>query len=349
MTPESVRTEVRQWLAHHWDPDLALVEWRTRLLDSGWAVPSWPTQQCGRGLPPWADRIVAEEIETAGAVGLPLGSGVGLAIPTLVAHADAELLARLVRPTLIGEMKWCQLFSEPGAGSDLASLTTTAVRDGDEWVVDGQKVWTTGAQRADVAMLLARTEPAGSKHAGITYFVLPMRQPGVEVRPILQMNGHASFNAVFLTAARIPATDIVGAQGDGWRIGRTTLSRERSFATLRRARIAAGSERALVEARAEAEAHFATYAWYPQRAGRAELVAERAKALGVADVPVVREVIGGLHAFVRANEWTAARASAARELGQPPGRRGRSASWRPRRSPAGPHEPMGSSAAHVAC
>ena len=144
---------------------------------------------------------------------MPLGGGTSLASPTVLEHGSDELRDRVLRPTLIGEVRWCQLFSEPGAGSDLAGLATSAVLDGDEWVVNGQKVWTTSAHHADLAMLLARTDHGVPKHDGLSYFVLPMHQAGVEVRPIRQMNRHSSFNEVFLTDARVPAAG--GARGSG--------------------------------------------------------------------------------------------------------------------------------------
>ena len=322
---EAVALEARAWLRANWDDSQSLVEWRARLVDSGWAVPSWPTRWFGRGLPAWADQVVADELRAIGAVGNPLGSGMTLAAPTLLEHGSDELNDRVIRPTLTGEVTWCQLFSEPGAGSDLASLAAWAELDGDEWVVNGQKVWNTSAHHADLAILLARTDRGASKHHGISYFVLPMRQPGVEVRPIVQMNRHASFNEVFLTDARSPAGNLVGELHDGWRIARTTLHHERSFATMRRPSLGlpgAAPGRAVREAQAEADDHFATYVWYPQRAGRADLVVPRAQALGVADDPVVRQHITRLLSFVRANEWTAARARAARALGRPPGPEG---------------------------
>jgi len=321
VTDDDVRAELREWLGQAWDPDRSLVEWREVLVDSGWAVPSWPSRWHGRGLPAWADKLAAEEIRQAGAVGPPLGAGTSLAAPTLLAHADDELNERILRPTLTGEVTWCQLFSEPGAGSDLAGLSTTAVRDGDDWVVNGQKVWTTSAHHADLGMLVARTDWDVPKHHGISYFVLPMRQDGVQVRPIVQMNRHCSFNEVFLTDARVPAANLVGRLGDGWRAARTTLMHERTFATMRRQPLQ-GSGRALAEAQAEAEEYFKTYEWYPQRAGRSDLVISRARQHGVDRDPIVRQEIAELLSLVRASEWTAARARAARELGRPPGPEG---------------------------
>jgi alkylation response protein AidB-like acyl-CoA dehydrogenase len=319
---QALRREVSQWLAAHWDPGLGLLEWRERLVDGRWAVPSWPSRWHGRDLPSWADKVVADEIRDAGAVGTPLGGGMSLAAPTILAHGGDDLRERLLRPTITGALTWCQLFSEPGAGSDLAGLSTTAMRDGDDWIINGQKVWNTSAHHADFGMLLARTDWDVPKHAGISYFALPMQQPGVEVRPIVQMNGHSSFNEVFLTDARVPAANLVGQPGDGWRAARTTLMHERTFATLRRPNFSDGGGRAVDEAAAESAEHFATYSWYPQRAGRADLVAARAQHHGRADDPLVRQEISGLVSFQRANEWTAARARAARAAGRAPGPEG---------------------------
>jgi alkylation response protein AidB-like acyl-CoA dehydrogenase len=316
---------VREWLRENWDQHSSLLEWRERLVDSGWAVPSWPTEWFGLGLPAWADSVVAEEIKRIGAVGTPVGSGMSLAAPTLIEHASHELKRELLRATLTGASTWCQLFSEPGAGSDLAGLSASAVLDGDEWVVNGQKVWNTSAHHADYGMLLVRTNTTVPKHEGITYMVLPMHQQGVEVRPIRQMNRHSSFNEVFMTDARVPARFVVGTVNDGWRVARATLAHERSFATLRRPRFDSPDGRrglALDEAELEAEKHFRTYVWYPQRAGRADLVIERAREMGRDRDPVVRDRIADLISFVKVNEWTAQRARAARALGRPPGPEG---------------------------
>ena len=153
-----------------------------------------------------------EEFAAVGAVGPAVGGGMGLAAPTLLAHGSDDLKRRLLPRALTGEDTWCQLFSEPTNGSDLAGLSTHAERDGDEWVVNGQKLWSTSAHHADLGLLLARTDPDVPKHRGISYFVLPMHQPGVEVRPLRQMNEHSSFNEVFLTDARVPADNLVGSR-----------------------------------------------------------------------------------------------------------------------------------------
>jgi alkylation response protein AidB-like acyl-CoA dehydrogenase len=320
--PDLVRADLADWVRQHWDPDTALRDWRVLLLASGWAVPSWPERWHGRGLPAWADELVASELLRLGAVGTPVGSGTWLAAPTILAHGSDELRERLLGPILVGEQTWCQLFSEPGAGSDLAGLSTTAVLDGDSWVINGQKVWNTSAHHADMGMLLARTDSDVPKHDGITYFALPMSQPGVEVRQLRQMNFHASFNEVFLTGARVPRENVIGEVGQGWKAALTTLAYERRFSTLRRPAYSQAPGQALDEARAEADDHFATYSWYPQRAGRPDLVIEHARAAGVTGDPVIRQAIARLVTLQRVSSWTAERARIARALGARPGAEG---------------------------
>ena len=320
--PDQIRTELTEWVQQHWDPGLALRDWRELLLQAGWAVPSWPARWHGRDLPAWADELVTSELIRLGAVGVPVGSGTWLAAPTILAHGTDELRDRLLEPILTGEQTWCQLFSEPGAGSDLAGLSTSAVLDGDTWVINGQKVWNTSAHHADMGMLLARTDASVPKHQGITYFALPMQQPGVEVRQLRQMNFHASFNEVFLTDARVPRDNVIGTVGGGWTAALTTLAYERRFSALRRPDYSPAPGRALEEARAEADDHFATYSWYPQRAGRPDLVVEHARAAGVSDDPVIRQAIARLITMHRASIWTAERARAARAAGARPGAEG---------------------------
>jgi alkylation response protein AidB-like acyl-CoA dehydrogenase len=196
-TSAAVRGQVRAFLEENFDRDIPLRSWLEGLADSGWASPQWPAKWFGKGLPSALAAEAFDEFRKAGAPGPPAGLGRMLAAPTIIAHGTEKQRQRLVRRILIGEDAWCQLFSEPGAGSDLASLQTRAELDGEEYVVNGQKVWTSGASVADLGMLLTRTEADVLRHRGITYFVFEMDQPGAEVRPLKQMTGDAHFAEVF--------------------------------------------------------------------------------------------------------------------------------------------------------
>ena len=320
-TETSVRADVRAWLEANWKPEMSLREWRELLADSGWGCPTWPAEWCGRGLPVAMESVVGEEFRRAGAVGVPAGGGVGLAGVTILEHGSDDLKRRLLRPIVTGEDTWCQLFSEPGSGSDLAGLTTRAEFDGESWIVNGQKVWNTSAHHAKWGMLLGRTNWDVPKHGGISYFALEMDQPGVVVRPLRQMNGHASFNEVFLNDARVRPENVIGEVGQGWTVALATLAHERRLAG-RMGRSQRGEGRALDEYRAELAEIMAPYVWYPQRAGRVDLVVERAKATGKNNDPAVRQEIAKLLALARASEWTQRRAQEARAQGRPPGPEG---------------------------
>jgi alkylation response protein AidB-like acyl-CoA dehydrogenase len=227
-TTEDAVSEVRAWLGQNWDPEISLGDWWGRLGESGWSAPTLPVDSYGRGLSRSDAVRVHQELTAAGAVGPPNGLGLLLAAPTIVTHGTREQIGAYVRDIVTGQKAWCQLFSEPGAGSDLAGLTTRAERDGDEWVVTGQKVWTSGGQYADLGMLLARTDFDVPKHQGITWFALDMRQPGVEIRPLRELTGHAVFNEVFLTEARVSSTAVIGGVNQGWAVANTTLANERA-------------------------------------------------------------------------------------------------------------------------
>ncbi len=198
--------------------------------DAGLAWVHFPEGLGGLGLSRGAQQEVDALLLTAGAPQPDYGRnsiGLGMAAPTLIAFGTAEQQQRYLRPLFAGTEIWCQLFSEPGAGSDLAAVATRAVRDGDEWVVDGQKVWTSGAHNAQFAILVARTDTSVPKHAGMTYFVADMSDPGIEVRPLRQITGEAEFNEVFLSGVRIHDRNRVGAVGEGWKVATTTLNNER--------------------------------------------------------------------------------------------------------------------------
>jgi alkylation response protein AidB-like acyl-CoA dehydrogenase len=202
-------------------------DWTAKLFEGGWICASWPPEYGGRGLTLLQQVVLNEEFARVGA---PLRAdffGDTLVGPTLLQWGTEEQKQRFIPGILRGEIAWCQGFSEPDAGSDLASLKTRAVLDGDEWVVNGQKVWTTQAQYADYIFLLARTDPDAPKHAGISYLIVPMKQEGVEVRPIEQIDGSAEFNEVFFTNVRCPGDNVIGGVNNGWKVAMTTLGFER--------------------------------------------------------------------------------------------------------------------------
>jgi len=235
---EEFREEVRGWLRENHpgpEPEGSLdevmafrSEWQLKLHAAGWAGISWPKEYGGRGATLIEQAIFVGEAarqETpspANVLGLAMGG------PVVIAHGTEEQKQRYLEPILTGEEIWCQGFSEPESGSDLASLKTRAVKDGDEWVVTGQKVWTTFAQYAKWCMLVARTDPDAPKHQGLTYFLMDMEQEGVQTRPLVQITGEGEFNEVFMEEARIPDANVVGGVGNGWGVAITTLMNERA-------------------------------------------------------------------------------------------------------------------------
>ncbi len=227
-TSDAVLDELKDWLEDQWDPELTIAEWWERLGLAGWAAPTLPTNAYGRGVARSVAVRIANEIAAFGALGAPSGLGLLLAAPTIADHGSQEQIDIYVRDIVTGQRAWCQLFSEPGAGSDLAGLTCRAIEDGDEWIVNGQKVWTSLGQTADLGMLIARTAPDQPKHQGITYFAIDMHQPGIEVRPLREMTGHAMFNETFLTDARVPSAAIIGDRNGGWAVANSTLGHERA-------------------------------------------------------------------------------------------------------------------------
>ncbi|MFP5579967.1 MAG: acyl-CoA dehydrogenase family protein [Acidimicrobiia bacterium] len=226
--PTSVREEAERWFQENWDPELTLGQWWERLAESGWGFPTWPERWFGKGLSSDQAKQVGAARAAVGAVGPPSGIGVMMAGPTIIDHGTDEQCQRFLPNMVSGKEVWCQLFSEPGAGSDLAGLQTRAERDGDEWIVNGQKVWTSGAQFSRWGILIARTAVDVPKHEGITYFVIDMDQPGIEVRPLKEMTGGATFNEVFLTDARVPHDNVIGDVNRGWGVAVTTLAHERN-------------------------------------------------------------------------------------------------------------------------
>ncbi len=292
--------EAQSFLAEHWSTDVDRRAWRELVVDERWAALRWPSEWYGRDLDDEEAEAVEATFAAAGAPG-PGQDKYNLWAGTLLAHGGDELKARMLRPLLLDEVAMCLLYSEPGAGSDLAAIRTTAVRDGDEWVVNGQKVWTSGAQGADYGMLIARTDWDQPKHRGITFFWFPMRQDGVEVRPLRQATGDARFNEVFLTDARVPDSHRLGELGKGWWVLQTALTYERAVmgVTQRRSEGSGG---------ATAEAH-----------GRIPVpdtsLVRLARETGRAGDPVIRQDLARLHAMRTVNEWNGQRAKAVAEAG----------------------------------
>jgi alkylation response protein AidB-like acyl-CoA dehydrogenase len=268
-TETAFRDELRTWLAANPPAPTPAREqgedaqyawrraWQRQLYDGGWAAPAWPEQFGGRGATLTESAIYFEEL---GAARVPLPANVlGLLLggPTLMVWGTDEQKDRYLPPILSAEEIWCQGFSEPGAGSDLAALKTRAVKDGDQWVITGQKVWTSGAQYSKWCMLVARTETGmAKKHQGLTYFLMDMEQDGVQIRPLRQITGEPEFNELFIDGARIPDANVIGGAGNGWKVAMTTLMNERAglgFALQVRLRqllddlFAATAERGLVD------------------------------------------------------------------------------------------------------
>ncbi len=238
---EAFRVEIRAWLVENlpngwFDEGFELTSaeraefdsaWIRTLHEGGWICASWPTEYGGKGLSIMQNVVLAEEFARAHAPMRADFFGDTLVGPTILQWGTEEQKRQFIPGILKGEISWCQGFSEPNAGSDLASLSTKAELDGDEWVINGQKVWTTQAQYADYCFVLARTDPDAPKHKGISYLLVPMKQPGIEVRPIVQPDGSAEFNEVFFTDARCPKENVVGGVNNGWKVAMTTLGFER--------------------------------------------------------------------------------------------------------------------------
>jgi len=234
---EAFRDDVKQFLHTHGADaprgeglrSPKMLAWQKRLIEHGYAARTIPRAYGGYGAAPdiLQSRIIAEEFARAQVSQGMGGQGISMLVPTLLEVGTEAQKSQFIRPTLLGEMVWCQGYSEPGAGSDLASLRTSAVLDGDEWVVNGQKIWTSTAHLADWIFCLVRTEPQAPKHKGISFLLFRMDTPGIEIRPLVDMTGNANFNEVFFTDVRVPKDQIVGRRGDGWLVANSILGHER--------------------------------------------------------------------------------------------------------------------------
>jgi alkylation response protein AidB-like acyl-CoA dehydrogenase len=321
VTPADLAGEVQSWVDANWDTSITVRQWWLRLAEAGYTYPTWPVGLGGTGSSRRDAMTIAAVLARNEVVGPPVGAmAATLAAPTLLEHATEAQRSDLVWPIATGEAAWCQLFSEPGSGSDLASVGTRAVRDGDEWVVTGQKVWNSAADSAEFGMLLARTNVDVPKHAGMTYFVIEMQQPGVEARPLKQMNGASNFCEVFLTEARVRADRVIGEVDGGWRVAQTTLFHERNS-------VAGGGLPGLVAAQSgsagdldrvvgavlERARAAASTRKSPIRAGAvpARLMVELAQRHGVAGDAIVRQELARYISQIRVNGWTMRRSGAA--------------------------------------
>ena len=306
---EALRREARAFLEASWPlrgPEAALARgeqvfrFRRRAIEAGYLARSIPKRYGGSEQPPdpLAAQVIREEFARHGAPAEARGIGTMMLVPTLLDRGEEWQKEKWVPKTVLGEILWCQGYSEPGSGSDLASLRTRAELDGDEWVIHGQKIWTSDAQRADFMFCLVRTEPDAPKHAGISYILIPMDQPGVEVRPLKQMNGGADFNEVFLTDAKAPAENIVGRRGEGWLVSRATLKHERD-----------GIGNAAVTGMMFAG--LVALAKQRQRGGRPAI-----------EDPTVRQRLAAIEGYVRAHEYSSYRQLSRAAKGKDAGRVG---------------------------
>ena len=305
----TITAEVEDWLRIHWDPSRSVEQWWSAVAAAGWTTPHFAVSWGGRGLPRRSQLLVRAVFRRFGALMPPGGLGLLMAAPTILTHGTPAQIARFVPPMLDGRVAWCQLFSEPGAGSDLAGLRTRAVRDGDRWIITGQKVWSSMAREADYGMLLARTAIDRPKHAGISWFAFRLDQPGVDIRPLREATGHAIFNEVFLDAAVVDDADLIGGEGNGWAVTQTTLLFERTG-------IGAGGGLAgfpypgrksgLLDHTAGEAALMTAPAGGATVLALPELV-ELARRLGRANDPLIRQRLARLATLTRIGEWTGQR------------------------------------------
>ncbi len=308
--------EVESWLEENWNPELTVDAWWKAVAAAGWTAPHFTPEQGGRGLSPRSQALVRKCFVDFGALRPPGGLGLLMAAPTILTHGTPDQIARHVPPILEGQLGWCQLFSEPGAGSDLAGLSTRAVRDGDRWLISGQKVWSSQAMWCDYGMLLARTDFDVPKHKGISWFALKLDKPGVTIRPLREMTGDAVFNEVFLDEAVVDDADLLGGAGNGWTVTQTTLHFERTG-------IGAGGGMAGFPFPGPKGAMLGRRAGDAARdqPDNAQLtlgfsdVAELAAARGRSADPVIRQELARLYTDVQTGLWNAQRGKAEAKRG----------------------------------
>ena len=322
---EAIREEIRAFIAENWSREITVREWWRRLAEAGLSAPSWPAPW-GRGYLGAQSRIVLEEFAAAGVIAAPdTALGFSLAGPTILTHGTDEQRQRLLPPMLRGEEIWCQLFSEPGAGSDLASAATRAVKDGGHWILNGQKVWNSSADKAQRGVLIARTNVDVPKHAGLSYFCIDMEQPGVEARPLVTMSGDAPFCEVFLSDAVVEDADLLEGEGEGWKVALSTLAFERvntagrapkGIITLRGGAKYGNLDRItgeVLSAGRDAEPRFSGNA-IPARK-----LFELARERGRNDDPLLRQHLAEYYSLTEINKFTQQRIRASAAAGKPVG------------------------------
>ena len=292
--------EARDFIRDNWSKDIDLAEWREKVVDAKWAALRWPVDSYGRGLNDEEAEAVEAVFSEAGISG-PGQDKFNLWAGTLVGFGTDELKQQYVRRLLLDEVAMCLLYSEPGAGSDLAGIRTTAVRAGDEWVINGQKVWTSGAKGADIGMLIARTDWDQPKHRGISFFYFPMKQPGVEVRPLRQATGDSRFNEVFITDARVPHANLLGDLNKGWWVLQSALAYERAAMGISR-RGPRGPGGATSAAHGSIPSPDLSLVKVAQQAGRS-------------NDHVIRQKLARLYCMRLVNDWNGDRAKAVSEAG----------------------------------
>lgn len=300
VTMSNVVQEAREFIKANWTPGYDLAAWRELVVDNRWAALRWPQDSYGRGLSDDEAEAVEKVFSDARVPG-PGQDKWNLWAGTLVGFGSSELKKKYVRSLLLDEVAMCLLYSEPGAGSDLAGIRTTAVRDGDEWVINGQKVWTSGAHAADIGMLIARTDWDQPKHRGITFFWLPMKQQGVEVRPLRQATGDSRFNEVFITDARVPNANVLGDLNKGWWVLQSALAYERAaMGVSRRGPKGPGG---------------ATSAAHGSIPSPDLSLVSLAREMGKANDAVTRQHLARLYCMRMVNDWNGDRAKAVSEAG----------------------------------
>ncbi len=303
-TPDDVafRKQVRGWLEQNLPPAplRSLAErkiWHRKIYEAGYLGMGWPKEYGGQGARPMEQAIVADEMARSGAPSPTNGLGLGIVGPTIVVHGNEWQKKRYLQTILTAEEMWCQLYSEPNSGSDLASLKTSAEDKGDHFAVNGQKIWTSGGKVADWGLLLARTDPKVAKHKGISCFLMSMRQPGVEVRPLKQMTGSSEFCEVFMTGARVEKENQIGRLGEGWAIANTTLGYERGGRSLAR-----------ISGYASQYHHLVAAARRLKRHGKALI-----------ESPLIRQKLGKIWADLEVERYNALRILTQLEKGEHPG------------------------------